>query len=256
MPKNTGASVCTATALGLQDDQLEQFDFEFANDQMREDFFGLVSRHFGDRAFTHLDVGGGNGRFADRLLDRFPRCRSTVVDVAEVLLGRNRPHRRKEVLLAAAEEMHRHLGGRRFDLITLNWMLHHLSAGSYHRTRGHQRAVLREVQRFLAPRGRVSVFEDLIEGLLVPDLPSWLVYQVTSSKLLAPVVRRLGANTAGTGVCFLTERQWRGVFRRAGYAVAEYIPYWAWQLSRAKCLVLHIKTMRNGLFWLAPRRAT
>lgn len=256
MPNHASASVCPATSPALQDDQLEQFDFEFANDQMREDFFALVSANFGDRAFTHLDVGGGNGRFTDRLLERFPRCRSTVVDVAEILLRRNRPHPRKEVLLAAAEQMHRHLGGRRFGLITLNWMLHHLSAGSYHRTRGHQLAVLREVERFLAPGGRVSVFEDLIEGLLVRDLPSWLVYQVTSSTLLAPLVRRLGANTAGTGVCFLTERQWRGVFGRAGYDVAQYIPYWAWQLSRVKCLVLHIKTMRNGLFWLAPRRAT
>ena len=254
MSTDTGASECTATSLTLQDDQLEQFDFEFANDQMREDFFDLVSRQFGGRAFTHLDVGGGNGRFADRLLERFPRCRSTVVDVAQVLLARNRPHPRKEVLRVAAEDMHRHLGGRRFDLITLNWMLHHLSAGSYHRTRGHQRAVLREVGRFLAPGGRVSVFEDLVEGLLVRDLPSWLVYQVTSSKLLAPLVRRLGANTAGTGVCFLTEHQWRGVFRRVGYAVRKYVPYWAWQLPRAKCLILHIKTMRNGLFWLAPRR--
>ena len=237
----------------LADEQVVAFDTEYVSDARWEVIKRLVETDFPDGDFRFLDVGGGNGVFADRLLDAFPRCRGTVVDNSELLLNRNAKNERKELLNVSVESLGTTTDT--YDLVCIHWVLHHLVSDSYAGTRRNQALALGTLSRLLTDRGRISVYENLCEGWILADLPGWLIYQATSSRALAGITRRFGANTAGVGVCFLSERQWRMTAIEANLEVisSSQPDPWVWPLRPLWRAALHLKRMTIGHFWLGPR---
>lgn len=235
----------------LRDDQLTSFDRDYFTDEMWDVLCARITAQFPDGCFSFLDVGGGNGQFTDGLLDRFPGSRAVLIDNAEVLIARNRPHPRKTLILESCERLEQRLGHSRFDFINFNFLLHHLVVESYIGTRREQVSVLQAAARLLSPGGRVSVFETLYDGMFMDGAPGWLIHRLTTSKLLAPLTRRMGANTAGCGVGFQSEAQWRLAFRSAGFRVAGVQRYERPCLDFVRRVLLHIGARSVGHFWLA-----
>jgi hypothetical protein len=237
----------------MNDEQIAGYDLEFASPKMLDDLFALIEKRFGDRPFKHLDVGGGNGIFTGRILDRFPNCRSTLIDSAELLIRRNKPNPRKRVFCTTVQRMDQCLEDETFDLVTMNWLLHHLVLESYRDTCEFQLETLKSIRKRIKSTGCMSVYEDMINGIVSDNLASWLAYQVTAAKLIAPFVRHFGGTPAGIGVCFRPQKVWREVFGEAGYTVLHYIPYNDFALHPIKKLLLNIRSMRHALFWLEPQ---
>jgi hypothetical protein len=235
----------------LSDTQLETFDTEYADGDRWNLVKALIERDFPDGRFTFLDVGGGNGRFADRLLSTYPRSSGCVFDNSEVLLAKNSPNPRKEIYCESVEG----LGAlkRKFDLISVHWLLHHLVGDSYTLTGRHQLGALLNIAHLLTERGRVSVFENNYMGWLLSDLPGRLIYHATSARSLAAMTRKLGANTAGIGVCFHSKKQWMRMFEATGFDVANYREPDAWKrrLRWYWRVFLLIKDVRVGHYWLS-----
>jgi hypothetical protein len=92
----------------------------------------------------------------------------------------------------------------------------------------------------------------MYDGITYHNLPGRAIFALTSSRVLSKVVRRLGANTAGVGVCFQSERSWRKIFREAGYEVVSFTPDEPWPMSPIKRAALSIRRVRCGQFWLRP----
>lgn len=202
--------------------------------------------------FSFLDVGGGNGVFTDRVLAEFPDATGVVGDDADLLLRRHRKHPRKTTVKLDALRLPA-AGLGRFDVVFMNWLLHHLvDNGSYRRTRQHITRALADTRWLLNPGGHLSVFENMYDGALHHNLPSRLVFALTSSRGLAPLTRRLGANTAGVGVCFQSERAWRDLVAGAGYQVVSFTPDERWPMSAAKRALLGLRAVRVGHLWLEP----
>jgi hypothetical protein len=114
--------------------------------------------------------------------------------------------------------------------------------------------VRRLYQEATAPGGRISVWDNLYDGLVVDVLPSRLIYALTSMRSVAPLVSLGGANTAGVGVCFQSARRWRRHFRDAGLSVQSHWrmqPFQkpAWK-NVAYALALHMRPVRPAHFWL------
>jgi hypothetical protein len=242
------------TARMLDEDQLRTFDTEHICDAEWARIKPTFDARFADREFSFVDVGGGNGSFADMLLAAYPKARGVVLDPAEILLRENTPHPRKEVKLARAETMDELFGNRKFDLILFNWILHHLVLESYSKTIELQRTVMAKARRLLNPNGVVSVLENLYEGKVVDVVPSRLIFELTKSKLLEPVVRRLGANTAGCGVCFRSRGAWQRDATRVGLQVAKFVELAPKPIGRVKELLLHAGFIGHGFFWFQSDR--
>jgi ubiquinone/menaquinone biosynthesis C-methylase UbiE len=236
----------------LGDNQTASFDVDYVSDSMWQDIRRLLGESFPEpeSRFSILDIGGGNGHFLDGVLADFPAATATLVDNAPLLLQANQPHPRKTIVQESVERLPARLRGRTFDLVCLHWALHHFVLDSYRETLAFQRQTLREAATFLSKRGRLSVFENLYDGWLVPSIPGRLVFTMTRNRRLAPLTRRLGANTAGVGVCFLSERQWLEAFREAGVIVRrrQYYPHSVRTLYRIGLLT---RRVRKGHFWLA-----
>lgn len=233
----------------LSDAQTEAFDVDYVDPGDR---WALVRERirsqFGHHPFTFLDVGGGNGRFVDRLLEEFPAATGTVLEPSGLLLARNTPHERKALIEGTAAE----LPGERYDLICVHWLLHHLVSESYEATRQEQVRTLTALRAHLTERGRISVYENIYEGWLANDLPGWLIYQGTALRRIAGLARRLGANTAGVGVCFHSLPAWRSLVAEAGLRIAEYAEpdTWVWPMPWWYRPALTLRRISTGHAWL------
>lgn len=243
----------------LADNQLQTFSHrDYIPDSLFDGIVQMVGENFKDGDFSFLDAGGGPGLFTDRLLERFPKSRGAVLDNSELLLSENTSNERKLLVLASATDMSAELVDRRFDIIFFNLSLHHFIGKTYSETRRNQRNALAQAVSLLAPAGRVVVTENLYDGIVIDNLPGWIVYMLTASGFLAPLVKRLGANTAGCGVCYLSANAWRKEFRRAGLRDCAFSAN-VWKerrLWRAMCFwLMSIRSISTGYFWLQPQSA-
>jgi ubiquinone/menaquinone biosynthesis C-methylase UbiE len=240
----------------LDDTQVEAFDKEYVYDERWNLMRGCIEKDFPKGDFRLLDIGGGNGVFADRVLAAYPNATAVVLDLSQMLLDRNRPNPRKTLVHGSATD----LAGRveessSFDIICCNWLLHHLVGDSYAACNSHQRGLLQEVRRLLSPRGRVSVWENMYDGLVIDGAPGRIIYELTSLRRIAPLIRKLGANTAGVGVCFQSKRQWEGHFASAGLKVDHFVRAGTFRSSRGPSLkrwALHARPIGPAYFWLSP----
>lgn len=246
----------SANVRKLADSQLQTFaDNDYVTPELFEGIRAAIARDFPDGCLSFIDIGGGRGLFADHLLEHFPGARATILDNSPLLLEMNRPHPRKELVLASATEMDARFPGRPFDVAFFNLSLHHFVTSGYAATVATQRYALEQALNVISSRGRIVVTENLFQGFLADNLPGVLVYLLTSSRMLAPLIGRIGANTAGCGVCFRSARAWRREFsalRLAELAFGEQIWRESLLLRRICLRLLTVRSSSRAFFWLAP----
>jgi ubiquinone/menaquinone biosynthesis C-methylase UbiE len=201
-----------------------------------------------------LDIGGGNGKFMDRLLSEFPQAHGYLVDISQNLLDKNRPDPRKHLIHGSFEDLPTLLPGTTFDLITINWVLHHLVGPNYRRCVQNVEQALVMTSRMLTSSGLLFVAENEYQGLFETNVPSHVIYTITKIRnpAFAGLARRY-FNTAGVGVCFQSRRAWLTIFRRLGLKVDFYEQHSRWQhglKKRLMFLLLFLRVQRHGHFGL------
>ena len=240
----------------LEPNQLLTFDTDYTRDKNKWSVCSsFLRKRFPEGRFRFLDVGGGNGVFADKTLVEFPLARGVVLDNARFLLDRNLPNLRKHLVCESVVKIPQLFGDEKFDVIFFNWLLHHLTGSSYGSTRAFQRQVFLDAKSILSFNGCIVVFENMYDGLAINGFPSWLIYQITSSRMLYPFTKRF-ANTAGCGVCFLSQTQWEREFEGLNLRVIHQQQFRSWKQSIWKKLLLHIGHRRIVLFVLVPSGET
>lgn len=240
----------------LDDSQVESFDTDYVTGTRWETVKAHVDQDFPNGDFRFLDLGGGNGVFTDCLLEAYPKAHGTVLDNSELLLTRNRINERKTLICESVENLGRIT--EKFDLVCVHWLLHHLIEDSYGQTRRNQAVMLEKLAGFLTNRGRISLFENMCNGWWVDNLPGRMIYQITSAKALATITRKMGANTAGVGVCYLSRKAWFSTIRDSGLQILDYSEpdNWVWPLRAEWRIFLHLRNMSVGHFWLRPPGAS
>lgn len=237
----------------LEDAQLEAFNVEYVTDRRWEIVKSFLERDFGGRDFRFLDVGGGNGLFADRVLESYPGAVGTIIDSSKLLIEKNTKNDRKELICESVEQIESVLGGRQFDIVFFNWLLHHLVDDSYSGTRANIRSCIDSTSRMLSADGRIAIFENIYDGYLVDGLPSYIIFELTSSRVMTPITRKLGANTAGVGVCFMSRKQWVDVIEQVGLDIIGYQDDFKRRIPWHVKMFLHLRDVRVGLFWCGKR---
>lgn len=204
----------------LEPTQLEAFLHRHGVTERLVDFFQTLPEIVEQPVYSILDCGGGNGQYLDMLLDLFPQATGVLLDSAPFMLERNKPHERKRLLLGDLEDMSSLIdAGQNFDLICFSDVLHHCIADSYRKTTELQTHLLLAANRLLAPGGQIIVCERLMESWVSDDYSAKLTYLLTRNRLLAHWMRFFGANTAGVGVCYASNRRIEEIFHEAGLEI-------------------------------------
>ena len=157
------------------------------------------------------DFGGGNGRLLDRVLQRLPQALGTNYEVSEQLRFLNAHSERKTVSAESFLSINTHA---EYDLILINWVLHHLVGNSLPETLQLIRSATAIAARALKPGGVIVVSENLIQSTLSERFASAALFKVTGSRLLKPVISRMrdGAAIAGVGIYYMSEQQLHSMF--------------------------------------------
>lgn len=162
---------------------------------------------------TVLDIGGGTGQMADYCLARHPQSSWIVADNSADLLAKNVVNERKKILYGSAENLD--IAPNSVNLVLMHRVLHHMVGDTYRESLDLIRVTLRQAHTLLRENGYLSLLENCYEG------SSRLLYWWTSSKLLAPVIHKMGSNTAGVGVCYLPCVTWQLLLEKTGFRVVE-----------------------------------
>ncbi|MBU6950772.1 class I SAM-dependent methyltransferase [Hahella sp. HN01] len=165
-----------------------------------------------------LDVGGGNGTFLDTMLSSMPESRGTIVEMSQVMADKNTSRHNKEVVCDNyLDWANRKLdSNERFDVIFFNFVLHHFVSESWASSVALQRKALEVSRELLTKNGVIIVYEIHYNGGLYNEVTSKIIFGISSSRLLAPFAKFMGANTAGFGVCFHSEPFWKELYYNQG----------------------------------------
>jgi SAM-dependent methyltransferase len=224
----------------LNDQQLEYFDYEYVTDESWAGFQNAVAIQFPDvPKLRFLDMGGGAGHFAKRVANAYPAWDIYVMDIAAPLLKEAQKKGLKVINLSILDDTPAEWAGS-FDIVSLNWVMHHLVGKNSADTDSNVLRALRNVKRLLSPRGIVSVYEHNVWGYFSHDFPGRLVYELTSSKMLARLMSKLGSNTAGVGVRFRSVRAWQDIFESVGFSLKTTGDYTGtpWPTYKKKLLLM------------------
>lgn len=198
------------------------------------------------------DFGGGDGRVLDACLDTMPEAEGVLVDVAEEMIDVNRPRPNKQVFLSDLRDVNSVLPeGLKFDVILFNVVLHHCIERSVSRSRALQQKILEAAARRLRPGGRLFVLEQIHESFILPDLPSLLIFGLTRSRGLGPLIRGVGGNTGGVGVLFASERRLLRLFRESKLTLQTQVLF-RQDGSNWRQLAVGCTNARQVLFVLLP----
>lgn len=196
-----------------------------------------------------VDVGGGCGFFARRLRHLSGR-ELRVIDMDSSSIDACRSAgltaERGDALAPSV------VGDE--DVVCFNLILHHLVNSSESGTRELQ---LQALKAWLGHANHVFVNEYIYESF-VGNLSGWLIFQITSSKLLssigrvvARIVPSFRANTFGVGVRFRAHDEWRRLFAQAGYSVRQ-VALGQPEIVAPPLRLLLIRTIRRDSFLLTP----
>ena len=234
----------------LSTDQLESFNPEYVNGVFWDAVAGLIDRYFATGKFTFLDVGGGNGVFTDRILKYYPQSEAFLLDNASNLIEINTKHPRKTIIQDSVENLENYLNTYNIDVVFINWVLHHLVSDTYKKTRSNIVNTLSIIKRNEHVK-YLAVFENMYNGILFDTLPSRLIYQITSLQSVERLTRKMGANTAGVGVSFLSKKMWIKLFSAIfGEANIRVTDFHLWEIPIIRKIFLHIKNIHMSLFWI------
>lgn len=203
----------------LRPDQLEAFyHSEFVRDQVK-DFLVLLEKS-GLRLSNDemlVDIGGGVGYFASSLAAE-SGLRVKVLEMDQLSIEQCRTNGISADLGDATSYSPRALE----KVACMNLLLHHLIGASARSTLELQS---KAISNWHGANKFVFVNEYIYESY-VPGFSSWLIYQITSSKILSFIAKLISllipafkANTFGVGVRFRSDAGWKEIFRKLNFKV-------------------------------------
>lgn len=116
----------------------------------------------------------------------------------------------------SVEHIETYFQDKKFDLIFCNKVFHHFVTDTYSGTLSMLEICMNKLRNQLSKNGRLCILDYFYDGLIIDRFPSWMIYKCTSqkNKLLIKIFRKMGSKSAGSGVCFQSEKMWRKLISR------------------------------------------
>jgi ubiquinone/menaquinone biosynthesis C-methylase UbiE len=169
-----------------------------------------------------LDIGGANGQLAFALKEYFSdiNCEIYVVDTTEYDSWTKYADK-ITFIKASADNLVELFETNSFDLVFANRVFHHLVRNSWRSTMLGMSDVMKQVASILKKNGFFCVVEIFCNGIVFNNASSKIIYSLTSCKLslIIMLCRKLKAESAGVGVCFLPKKMWLTLFLQSGFIV-------------------------------------
>ena len=190
-----------------------------------------------------IDIGGGGGHFANTVKSFYDgggaTTNMTVIDYCkydewEEFEGINFIH---ENAFDALKKVENDCA----DIIFINATLHHLTFDTYKKTRGAQKSILELAYSKIKKHGYLCLRENYAQCPIIGGISMPLVYYMTKSQnpITIKISKKMGANSAGVGVCFFSPALLVRTLRKIGFVLVDMaITPWKWDI---KYIIRHNK---------------
>lgn len=207
-----------------------------------------------------LDIGGASGHFALLLKEFFSENNVEVYVVdntrydtwSEDELGKD-----IHFVHDSVEHLDVIFEDNTFDIVFANRVFHHFILDSWRKSLNEMESYLWMINGILKPDGMLFVMDHFYNGMVIDSATSFWIYTLTSVKnpAFAKIVKKLGAMTAGVGVCFQSEKMWIERIQKCGFEIKKVDSMPCDKYSRIKKLALFCKSMsRNNIICATPKK--
>lgn len=192
-------------------------------------FYGNVSIYPYDHYFLNfirntkgrlLDVGGGSGRFAIFVQDKYPTLDISVIDPSQSLLNMIEDERIKKFNGSLPDQ----LGlddSQIYDYIHVKEVLHHVAGASIRESKEFVKQSLLNLKKHLNEEGILMVHELFYEGYIVPTLPRTFIFYLLKLQNSLNIKVPFNEFLLGLDVCFFTRYEFRSLLRDCGLDILD-----------------------------------
>lgn len=169
-----------------------------------------------------LDIGGASGHYAVELYNYLAgrKRKITVLDSAKYDTW-EKYSTEIEFIEESADNIEKLFSENTFDIVFANRVFHHFVRGTWKETMKGIRETTREIYKVLNKDGWFCITDHFYNGMAYDKSSSRIIYGLTSCSLpvIVKVCKRLGAESAGVGVCFLSQKTWINYLEDAGFKI-------------------------------------
>jgi ubiquinone/menaquinone biosynthesis C-methylase UbiE len=169
-----------------------------------------------------LDIGGASGHYAMELYNYLAekKRKITVLDSAKYETW-ERYSKEIEFIEESVDNIENLFSENTFDIVFANRVFHHLVRGTWKETIDGIKKTTREIYQIVNNDGWLCITDHFYNGMMYDKSSSRIIYGLTSCPLSAVVkmCKKLGAESAGVGVCFLSRKTWITYLEDAGFKI-------------------------------------
>lgn len=204
-----------------------------------------------------LDVGGGAGFFIkwikEKLLENknILQLKITVIDSVRYDTWDDKDECIQYVQCDAVS-VDCVLKESSYDYIFCNMFVHHLIGNNFEESGEIRKEVFNNLHKVLRSDGKLLIADNVNNGFLFDDMSCRILYAVTTCRnaVVKKMLFKLGAHSAGVGVCMLSQGMWKNLLTETGFKMIEMRttqPPSTWNIAK-KMLLMNREYMERVLF--------
>jgi ubiquinone/menaquinone biosynthesis C-methylase UbiE len=186
-----------------------------------ERFKDILEKYSNKEEIKILDIGGGGGYFSSLVYDFYGKsCKITVLDTAEYNTWKQLSDKATFVK-ESAENIDKIFRGNYFDIVFAKYVFHHFVKSTWSETYNGMKSIIKQIRNVIKRDGYLCIQDHFYNGFLGDTSASRTIYGFTKCKIpyLSKIFKKLGAQSAGVGVCFLSKKMWFSLFEYGGFIV-------------------------------------
>jgi len=205
----------------FQEQYYEDID-KMASDWLLKRFEPTLRKFNGNGTIKVLDVGGGSGFFSMKIREYFSEnnCEIYVLDTTKYKTW-NEFSEKVTFIEDSAENIEKTFEDNKFDIVFAKYVFHHFVKNTWKDSIKSMEYIIGQINKVLKNNGRLCIVDQFYNGYPLDSNASKMIYMFTTCKfpLFPKIFKRLGAQSAGVGVCFLSKKMWLKLLSNNGFGI-------------------------------------
>jgi ubiquinone/menaquinone biosynthesis C-methylase UbiE len=201
--------------------QYENMEKEISKGLLLE-FDDILSKYKNNNSIKILDIGGASGNFALTVKEYFAGINCEVIVIDNTKFETWTEFSNKITFIeTSVDNLDTVFKENMFDIIFANRVFHHFVRESWKETVCGMKSIMGKIYKTLKQDGHLCIVDHFFDGMLFDKISSKLVYTISSCtfKPILAISKRIGVESAGIGVCFLSYNMWIELLRENNFII-------------------------------------
>ena len=147
-------------------------------------------------------------------------CEIYVIDAVQYDTG-GKFSEKVKFIQGTADDLDKIFREGSFDIVFAKYVFHHFIKNTWKKTIAGIKSIIKQIKYIMKKDGYLCIADHFYNGLLGDTSASRMIYYFTRCKIpfLVKIFEKLGAKSAGTGVCYLSKKMFLRLVDYAGLEI-------------------------------------